>query len=74
MLMTETLLVFLIAAAAFSFFRHLDSGQWRWLVSAAVFVSLAALTRGNVISVGGADFAVFFWEKKWREGRFLPRF
>ena len=68
MLMTETLLIFLIAAAVFSFFRHLDSGQWRWLVSAAVFVSLAALTRGNVILLAAPILLFFFWEKKWREG------
>ncbi len=67
MLMTETLLIFFVAAAAFSFFRHFDFSGRRWLVLAALFIALAALTRGNVILLAAPVLLFFFWKKKWRE-------
>lgn len=66
LLMTETLMIFLICFSAYLFFRYLNGGRLSDLSLSAVFIALSALVRGNVSLLFLPPLIFLLFKKDWK--------
>ncbi|MDP3901942.1 MAG: glycosyltransferase family 39 protein [bacterium] len=66
MLMTETLLIFSLIGAILYIFKYTNTHKSLFLLWGALFLSIAALTRGNMVVIVIPILLFLFWKHGWK--------